>query len=412
MNRLLIHCLLLALPCLLFSATATSDQDAGETVLKRGQISEDLYVAGGRVDVLAEVIDGDVIAAGGRVAIDSQVTGDVIAAGGSVTVHNRVDDDVRLAGGEVIINAAVGDGAVAVGGIVLLAPNATVGGKAMFSGGRVELAGQVRGDVRIGGGQVVISGQIDGDVELAGKSIVIKPGAVIRGNLTYRSPEAAEIDSQARIEGSISHIEIPLPGTAEIAGVIAAVGVLLWLSIALTGIVLFLLFPQTALSAARTAGTDLWMAMGLGLALFAAIPVLSIILLSTGVGWLLALLLMTVYSLLLLLGFLTGVLFLSETMMRCLRKGREVSKLGISLAFVLTSFVIMIVGLIPLLGALLLLLLLGVGGVTLQLYRTVNKLKFPFFPYATIRNNALMREFCSGLPGLGQKVTKSLSNAA
>ena len=40
------------------------------------------------------------------------------------------------------------------------------------------------------------------------------------------------------------------------------------------------------------------------------------------------------------------------------------------------------------------------------------KLKFPAFPYATIRNNALIKEFCSGLPGLGQKVTKSLSSAA
>ncbi|SER73582.1 hypothetical protein SAMN05421690_106213 [Nitrosomonas sp. Nm51] len=39
-------------------------------------------------------------------------------------------------------------------------------------------------------------------------------------------------------------------------------------------------------------------------------------------------------------------------------------------------------------------------------------LKLPFFPYATIRNNALMREFCPGLAGLGQKVTKSLSNAS
>ena len=42
----------------------------------------------------------------------------------------------------------------------------------------------------------------------------------------------------------------------------------------------------------------------------------------------------------------------------------------------------------------------------------VEELKFPAFPYATIRNNALIKEFCSGLPGLGQKVTKSLSSAA
>jgi len=39
-------------------------------------------------------------------------------------------------------------------------------------------------------------------------------------------------------------------------------------------------------------------------------------------------------------------------------------------------------------------------------------LKFSDFPYATIRNNVLMKEFCLGLSGLGQKLNKSLSSAA
>lgn len=364
--------MLLVLPCLLFSSAVISDQDVGETILKRGQISEDLYVAGGRVDILAEVV-GDVIAAGGHVAIDSQVTGDVIAAGGSVTVHGSVNDDVRLAGGEVTINAAVGDGMVAAGGNVLLAPGATVGGDVMLSGGRVELAGKVRGDARIGGGQVVISGQVDGNVEIAGKSIAIKPGAIIRGNLTYRSPDAADIDSRAHIEGSVSHIDTPLPGTAEIASGLATAGLLLWISIALTGVVLYLLFQQAALSAVRVAATKPWMAMVLGLAVFAATPVLAIVLLATGVGWLLAWLLMTVYVTLLVLGFLIGVLFLSDTALRRVRPGREASKLGSSFAFILMLFAVMFVGLIPLLGWLMVfvLLLLGLGGTTLQLYGAV-----------------------------------------
>lgn len=375
MNRLVVRCLLLVASCFLFSTPAMSEQDAGKTVqagktvLKRGQINEDLYVAGGRVDVFAE-IDGDVIAAGGRVAVDSQVSGDVIAVGGSVTVHGNVYDDVRLAGGEVIINATVGDGAVAAGGDVLLAPKATVGGDAMLSGGRVELAGKVRGDVRIGGGRVVISGQIDGNVELVGRLVIIDPGAVIRGNLTYRSPKTAEIDSTARIEGSISHIAIPVPGTAEIAGGVASVGILLWLSIALSGIVIYLLFPKIAYAAVQNAAEQPWKAMGLGLALFAAIPVLAIVLFATGLGWLLAFLLLNIYALLLLLGFLVGVLFLSNAVLKRIRRDREMSKFVNGLAFALTLCAVMVVGLIPLLGWLLVfaLLLLGTGSLTFCLY--------------------------------------------
>ena len=64
MSRFATHCMLLVLSCLLLSSAVMSAQDSGETVFKRGQISEDLYVAGGRVDVLAEV-NGDVVAAGG-----------------------------------------------------------------------------------------------------------------------------------------------------------------------------------------------------------------------------------------------------------------------------------------------------------------------------------------------------------
>ena len=361
--------MLFALPCLLLSSVVMSAQDVGETVLKRGHISEDLYLAGGRVDVLAEV-NGDVIAAGGRVAIDSQVTGDVLAAGGSVTVHGSVNDDARLAGGEVIVNATVGDGVVAAGGNVLLAPGAKIGGDVMLSGGRVEIAGQVQGNVRMAGGQLLISGQIDGNVELTGRSIAIKPDAVIHGNLTYRSPEVADIDPQARIEGSVSHIKTTMPGAAEIAGGLAVAGVLLWVSIALTGIVLYLLFPQTTLFAARGAAANPWKAMGLGLALFAATPVLSVMLFATGLGWLLAWLLITAYTMLLLLGFLLGVLLLSDAAMHRFRHGHEASKFANSVAFIIMLLLIMLIALIPLLGWLVvfLFLLLGIGGIALQLY--------------------------------------------
>jgi hypothetical protein len=346
-----------------------SGQGAGQTVLKRGKIDKDLYVAGGHVDVIAEV-NGDVVAAGGRVTINSQVTGDVLAAGGNVTVQGRVSDDIRLAGGDVIINASAGDGVVVAGGNVLFAPDASAGGDVMIGGGHVELAGKVRGNVAISAGEVVISGQVDGNVELTSGSIKIKPGAVIRGSLTYRSPVAAEIDSQARIVGKVSHIKMPRPGPAEIAAVATKVGLFVWLGIALTGIVLYLLFPSTAMTAARTAGAKPWKSLGLGLALLAAIPVLGIVLMITGIGWLLALLLLLAYVLLLWFGFLAGVLFVSDALLRRMRKGEESSKLVNSLVFALALLVIMILGLVPLLGGLLLfiLLLLGIGCLGLKFH--------------------------------------------
>ncbi len=63
-------------------------QGAGRAVIKRGVIADDLYVAGGKVDILAEV-KGDVIAAGGRVSVGQLVEGDVMVASGSVTVTGQ-----------------------------------------------------------------------------------------------------------------------------------------------------------------------------------------------------------------------------------------------------------------------------------------------------------------------------------
>lgn len=369
MNRIVRYGLLFIIPILLFSTVVLSDQGAGHTVLKRGKIDKDLYVAGGRVDVIAEV-NGDVVAAGGRVTINSRITGDVIAAGGNVTIQGHVSDDVRVAGGDVIINATAGDGVVAAGGNIVFGPNASAGGDVMIGGGHVELAGKVRGNVIISAGELVISGQVDGNVELTSRSIKIMPGAVIRGNLTYRSPVAAAIDPQARVVGKVSHIRMPMPGTAEIAAIATKIGLFVWLGIALTGIVLYLLFSRTAMTAARTVSAKPWKSLGLGLALLAAIPVLGIVLMITGIGWLLALLLLLAYVLLLWLGFLAGVLFISDAVLRRMRSGQESSKLVNSLVFALTLLVIMIVGLIPLLGGLLLfiLLLLGIGCVGLKFY--------------------------------------------
>ena len=113
--------------------------------------------------------------------------------------------------------------------------------------------------------------------------------------------------------------------------------------------------------------------LGLGLAVFAATPIVGIILMITGLGWLLAWILMSVYAVLLLVGFFVGVLFLSNATLRRVWREREVSALVNSLAFVTALLVIMFVGLVPILGWLLifLLLLFGIGGIALQCYSSL-----------------------------------------
>jgi cytoskeletal protein CcmA (bactofilin family) len=364
----------IAKPCLLFLLLcsvlpALLAQEAGEAVRIEGPIAEDVYAAGGTVDVLATV-EGDVVAAGGRVTVEERVSGDVMAAGGAVSVHASVGDDVRLAGGDVRLSGSVGDDAIAAGGNVTLTPSGSVNGRAWLSGGRVDVAGAVGKELKATGGEIVLSGRTDGDVELSGRAIHIKDSAIINGDLVYRSPREADIASGAHIEGAIHHEPVESP-TAAIVATIAGVGILVLLSLTVTGIAFFLLFPGLIANAVTTIGAEPWKCLGLGLAVFAATPLVISALFLTVIGWLPAIVIGALYLILLLAGFLTGVFYTGNLGWKLLRRG-EVSRSARLWSFVAALILVSVLGLVPLLGTLLLLavMLLGAGALKLGLYRT------------------------------------------
>lgn len=365
-NSIAVRSLLLVLLC--GSLTDVPAQQAGEAVRIRGTISDDLYVAGGTVDVQANV-EGDVVGAGGRVTIGERVSGDVMAAGGSVSVRARVEDDVRLAGGDVTIDSIVTGDAIAAGGSIVLMPSASVGGRTWFSGGLVEIAGTVGKELKAAGGRIVLSGKVSGDVELTGRSISILDSAVIDGSLVYHSPQAAEIASGAQIRGTVSYEKMERPVAPMVAWVVG-VGIVVLLSLMVTGIAMFLLFPHFIGTAVSTIRAEPWKCLGLGLAVFAATPVVVSVLFFTVIGWLPAIVIGALYLILLLAGFLTGIFYLGD-LGAGMRKREEISRARRLLSFMVALIVVVLLGLIPFLGTLFLfaLMLLGVGVLNLNVFR-------------------------------------------
>jgi cytoskeletal protein CcmA (bactofilin family) len=345
-------------------------QEAGEAVTVAGNVEEDQYLVGGAVDVLGAVT-GDVLAAGGRVSIDGAVSGDVMAAGGAVSVRGDVADDVRLAGGDVTLLSAVGNDAVAAGGRVLLGPAATVGGRAMFAGGSVEVRGRVEGELRAGGGRILVDAPVGGDAQLAGRRVELGPNAVIEGDLIYYSAQPAIIDDDARVMGRISQRPYPGPRPPSQA-VEAVVRTLLLITLAVAGVVLYLLFPRFAVAAGNTLRSAPWASLGLGFLGFFVIPALIAVLWISMIGFLLALLVMAFYFILLVTGFLAGAFALGDgVLLRMARQEAEPSKGQRVVAFLLSLLALMLLGFVPLLGGLFLfaVLLLGLGSLHLQLYR-------------------------------------------
>ena len=342
-------------------------QAAGEVVIKRGVVDDDIYMAGAQVDLYATV-KGDVVVAGGQLNLEGVIEEDLLAAGGTLELRSDVGDDARIAGGEIRIAGRIGDDLVAAGGRIHISPTAIIGGRAWIGAGDLRLDGEVTQELRASAGRIVIAGIVNGHVELWAEQVIIEESAVIMGNLHYHSPVPARIADDARIAGKVVHKKVDVDMRPVVASFIIA-GLFVLISIIVTAVVLYLLFPAYSLRICESLGAEPWMSLGIGLAIFAGVPVLVLILMSTAVGVWLALILLALYLVMLLTGYFTGALFLANAGLNRMRKseaGKALRALALALALVLLT----LINLVPLLGTLIgwAVLLAGTGALGRQLY--------------------------------------------
>lgn len=354
-----------SLTSLFLFSTCLFAQQAGEHVSVSGIIDDDLYLAGGQVDLYASVA-GDVVVAGGQLNLEGNVRADVTAAGGDIELRGTVADDARIVGGNLRVLAKINDDLVAAGGRIQVASTADIGGSAWLAAGDVLVDGKIGEELHARGGKVIVTGSIRGNAEIWAEHIEIASSATIIGNLRYKSPRPAIIAEGARIEGKVTHVPVEILAAPVIAGFLLG-GVLILLSLVVTGAVLYLVFPGVASACSKTISDKPWASLGYGLAVFAAVPFVAVLLLSTGIGVFLALLLLAAYFVMLLLGYIAGAYYVAELGMRKFNKDKagktmHVVSLGLALA------VLFIVNIIPVFGSLLnwLVLLAGIGALSLQ----------------------------------------------
>jgi len=354
--------LMLILPCTSFSSAET-----GETVIKRGTVSDDFYTAGGTVDMDADV-NGDAVIAGGDLFIGSRIQGDVMAAGGSINIRGEVLDDVRIAGGDINIDAVIGDDLIAAGGKIRFSSASSTGGEAWLAGGDVLVAGTIDKNLFIGAGNIRISGTIHGDVEIQGEKIQILEGAIIKGNLHYKSPSEAKIHPDATISGKVTYEPIEWDYQDR------SFGIFFSLTLVVASVVLFLLFPGFTMSSAGRISRDPWKSLGIGFALLIFVPMAAVLLMSIVLGIWVGLSILAFYFVALITGLLVSCFFLGDLGARLLHK--DVSTTG--RRFLSVTVAIILLGLIqltPVIGGLVtfLLILSGLGASGLQIHFIYNQ---------------------------------------
>ncbi|MEZ5565530.1 MAG: polymer-forming cytoskeletal protein [Gammaproteobacteria bacterium] len=184
------------------SGLAAAETRLSDSVIISQVLDDDLYAAAGKVRIDGRVTGAAVVAAGSA-RFSGDVDGDVIVAAGRVDVEGGVGDDLRAAAGNIQIAGFVTDQATLAGGTVAITRDGAIGGRTWIAGGDVEVDGQVGGDLKVAAGTVVIRGRIVGTVEVAARTIRVEPGAIIRGDLVWRSSQPPEIAGDARIYGAV-----------------------------------------------------------------------------------------------------------------------------------------------------------------------------------------------------------------
>lgn len=177
-----------------------------------------------------------------------------------------------------------GDDQIVITGGAVVPAGQTAGDVVAFDG-PVRIAGHATGDVVAVSGPVRITGRVDGDVAAVSDRAFLAPTARVGGDLLY-GDERPVVAQGARVDGSIKDKNwadtLSSPGWG-LAGQFAW-----WLAVSvstlLVGVLLLLLAPRMLAAAERSARGHLWPAIGWGVLVAIAVPLVAVLALVTLVG--------------------------------------------------------------------------------------------------------------------------------
>lgn len=263
--------------------TAGNVVTAGNTVSLNHDVERDVMAFGNQVQVGDNVIGGDAVAAGQRVNVEkAQVAGNVRAAGSEVNVSDvQAGGNITVAGASVSIEKGTEAAAV-----YAAASTVSYSGSAHY--------------VALTGSSVYFNGKVDGDAVIDADSVTLGEDAQITGALTVvgAQPDIAEgaqlgsLDVQLSADGASSNIVV--------TSLLGALATLLTMLITIAAIFgLAPTRPQDSLFMLKARTVPM---LGTGVVALLAAPFVVAILLVTGVGILLAVVLLCLIAALAVLG--------------------------------------------------------------------------------------------------------------
>jgi hypothetical protein len=351
--------------------------DKSEQVIVAGDYEDMAFLAADNL-VLSLTSSDDVFAAGGDLIISGASAEHLIAVGGEISANSFTIHDLILAGGEMTFTSGtVQDDIVLAGSEIKLGRSLIVGGSAVLAGNEIEIEAPIGGTLKAVAEEVDLLSNVVGDVELFAETIRIGAGVTIGGDLRYRA-ENLDMDSTAEVTGTIIKLasddrpEIFESYGRKMIAFFAIASLVIIGGLLLATAVIAALFPGLLGRTERMMQMKPWQTLGVGALAVIAGPFLLALLMSTVIGIPLALVVGSFYLAAAPLAFAASSYYLGLTGRSLARRGATDSpdtmlgRVGWSLLGLIT---LIIVGLIPFLGALLWLVafIFGMGAVIVQI---------------------------------------------
>lgn len=321
-------------------------QDSGDNVVVSGDTPyRNLYVGGSNVTVNSAVL-GDLFVGGGSVNISAPVEEDLFVAGGNITVSAPVSGDARILGGNVVINAPIAGDLLIASGTVSLGESATIGGDLWVAGGNVNLTSKVSGNLKVAGEQIFINSEVLGKAELtATEKVTFGPMAILTNQVTY----CGDSDPIVEIGAQVGTIERKTLTDSVVKNDFSPVSTLLkTLILLITLLVIWKLFTSQTTRLVQKTTVGFWRNLLWGLIGIVIIPIISLLLMFTVLGFALGIIVLIAYFVLMITSAALAILVIGKYTEKLLKRDSEKITLKTILWGLLGSLML---ALIPVVGS-------------------------------------------------------------
>jgi cytoskeletal protein CcmA (bactofilin family) len=284
-----------------------------------------------------------------------------------VDVLGRVNDDIRVVGGDINVADGAGGDVAAMGGTVRLLSGSAVEGDVLVGSGNVTVDGTVNGTVRAWGGRIQISGTVRNGINATStETIVIGRGAVIDGDVVYRSPKTIVVENGAQVRGKVVRESAPeaiqkgfWQNVKDFLAALSLIKLLALLGAGLLGVWIFGAGSRALLT--RTVARP-WRSLAVGFVALVVVPALVTVLMFTLVGIIVGLFILMLYFLFVLAAYVYAGILLGAWLFQVYSREKV---LRADWTSVLAGIVLLyVIGFIPIIGWLIgfVLLLMTLGG--------------------------------------------------